>query len=415
MRNISVPVVEGPVDMTSGFRTAARPDHRGVDLFPVPRGGNPAVLAFGDGHVLLSSRGNPTAGNWVEIAHAGGRVSTYMHLDTIRPGIVPGLKVEKGERIGYMGDTGNAPGSHLHFELRETGAKDGGGNAVDPMPFLLNRNPSATGGNMNISRRPSPNHAAGRQGHAPDIIVCHITNGNFPGSVEWVTNPASQVSYHFMVSLAGEITQCVDIADTAWANGTSVTAGDSRHSRNSTLAIVQGRGGNANSYSISIGFEGVHSKTNGRLAPAQVDAAVRLIEHIRCEVSRNFGVNIPTARTHIVGHFEITPLTRPNCPGAGFQFDEIIRASNDGAAHAPTTAPPHTSGPPFRVRVGNFADRGQAVKTRDELAKSGHGDAFLVQCGDKWRVQVASGPNLGAAKELAETLRAQGFGDVAVM
>ena len=258
---------------------------------------------------------------------------------------------------------------------------------------------------MNILQRPSPNHTVGRQGHTPDLIVCHITNWNFPGSIDWVTNPAFQVSYHFMVSNAGEITQCVDIAHTAWANGTSVTAGDNRHSQNSTLAIVQGRGGNANNYSVSIGFEGVHSKTNGRLTPAQLDAAVRLIQHIRSEVNRIFGVDIPIARTHIVGHFEVTPRTRPNCPGADFQFDEIMRGLGASAASPPsqpqaqpsqqaTSPPPQT--PPssnglMRIRVGPFSNSDEAGAARDRLRSLGNrdiGEPFPLQDGGMWWAQV---------------------------
>ena len=418
MRNIIVPVVAGPVDLTSPFMASDRADpHHGADFFPVPRGRKLPILAYDCGTVIFAQLGKKSAGNWLEIRNDNGLTSTYMHLDGIV--VATGQRVQRAARIGTMGATGDSTGVHLHFELRWANERGGGKNAVDPMPFLLSQNQNASGGCLRILQRPSPNHTAGRQGHVPDIIVCHITNGNFPGSIDWATNPASQVSYHFMVSNSGEVTQCVDIADTAWANGTSVTAGDSRHSRNSALAIVRERGGNANNYSTSIGFEGVHNKTNGRLTPAQLDAAVRLIGHIRSEVNRIFEANIPIARAHIVGHFEITPLTRPDCPGAGFPFDEIMRrlAAEDGGLHGQASAAPQpaqNAGPPYRVRVGSFADRRGAEEKRSELIKSGHGDAFIVQDGGKWRVQVASGPNLDGAESLAETLRAQGFGDVGV-
>ena len=357
MRGFKAPVAEGLVELTSPFRPPGRPDHHGADFFPVPRGRKLPVLAFDGGAVVLAQNGNRTAGNWLEILHDGGAASTYMHLDSIS--VAVGQRVGKGAQIGVMGMSGTGGGSadvHLHFELRFIRDRDGGRNAVDPVPFLLGQRPMTGGEAMNIAHRPSPNHAAGRQGHAPDIIVCHITNGSFPGSIDWVANPASKVSYHFMVSRAGDVTQCVDVADTAWANGTSMAAGDSRHSRNSSLAIVRDRGANANLYTVSIGFEGVHGKTNGRLPPAQVDAAARLIGHIRSEIRRLFGSDMPAARTHVVGHFEITPLTRPDCPGADFPFGEILRrpgASGEGAqaqppaqqqAAGPPQAPPRATG-----------------------------------------------------------------------
>lgn len=190
---------------------------------------------------------------------------------------------------------------------------------------------------MIISHRPSPNRTIGRQGHIPDIIVCHITDGGFPGSINWVTNPKSQVSYHFMVSRSGEITQCVDIKDTAWANGTD-NAGGNRDNRHSQLEAVRARRINANLYTVSIGFEGVHSVTEGKLAAPQVSAAAELINFIRDKIARTWpgsltqigsqtgrSAKIPLTKDHIVGHVHITPRHRPNCPGALFPFAEIIR------------------------------------------------------------------------------------------
>ena len=419
MREVQVPVVDGPVDMTSGFRTASRPNHNGADFFPARRGAKLPILSLDGGEVVLARYGHPKSGNWLEVLQDDGLTLTYKHLDSI--GAAIGQRVARGQRIGTMGKSGDATGIHLHLEMRQERRNNGGRNAIDPMPLLLARmgETEKEAGTMEIIQRPSPNRSTGRQGHRPDVIACHITDGNFPGSVDWVTNPASQVSYHFMVSRAGEVTQCVEIADTAWANGTT-TNGDSRDSQNSALAIVRERRANANLYTVSMGFEGVHRKTNGSLAPAQLGAGARLMQHIRGEAGRLFGVDIPMARTHIVGHFEIAPLWRPNCPGADFPFDEMIRALNEGTAPAPTAVQPQAASAPasgrvFRVRVGNFAAREEADAERDRLRASGHGGAFTVQDGCAWQAQAASGPSLGGAEALAEALRAQGFNDVAVV
>ena len=177
---------------------------------------------------------------------------------------------------------------------------------------------------MNIIQRFSPNHTRGREGWIPDMIVNHITDGAFPGSINWVLNPVAQVSYHFMVSQVGIITQCVPIRDTAWANGTSGNANDNRSNVLSTLAMVRERSVNANSFTISIGFEGRFHETGGALTSPQLQAALELYSHIRNEVKSIWGATIPINRNHIVGHFEITPRTRANCPGLRFPFDEII-------------------------------------------------------------------------------------------
>ena len=180
---------------------------------------------------------------------------------------------------------------------------------------------------MNITRRLSPNRNIGRQGWRPDMIVCHITEGAFDGTVSWITNPASQVSYHFVIARDGRIVQAVDICNTAWANGTT-SNGDNRDSRHSPLHIVRDRGVNANLYSVSIGFEGRLAEKQGGLSAEQLEAAVWLIAHIREEIQRLYSVrgnSFKFDRNHIVGHHEITPRTRPNCPGRQFPFDAVIQ------------------------------------------------------------------------------------------
>lgn len=58
----------------------------------------------------------------------------YMHLAE-RASVRAGQHVAAGQLIGYVGDTGNASGCHLHFEVWD-GAYYRGGSPIDPMPFL---------------------------------------------------------------------------------------------------------------------------------------------------------------------------------------------------------------------------------------------------------------------------------------
>ena len=201
-------------------------------------------------------------------------------------------------------------------------------------------------------------------------------------------------------------------------------ATDNRDGKHSPLSMVRERRVNANLYTVSIGFEGVHRETNGRLAPAQLEAGVRVIRHIISEVRRRFGVEIPVARTHIVGHFEVTPITRPNCPGAEFPFDEIIRMLGGSVAIAPSqpqqqAAEPLPNTPSaqriFRIRVGSFATIEEAREVASELNEKGHTGAFAVQNGAVWQAQAGSGGNIFGAERLAETLRVQGFDNVVIV
>lgn len=178
---------------------------------------------------------------------------------------------------------------------------------------------------MNITQKSSPNHYNGRNGWKPDIIVCHITDGSYDGAVSWLCNPQAQASAHFVVSRAGQVTQLVGLTDAAWCNGTSVTTGHAYHYSTSTLPLVRQRATNANYYTISIEHEGMYNQTHGALTAAQQAATVELINYIRAEVRRLYGINIPVDRQHIVGHCEISPREKPTCPGERFPWIEILR------------------------------------------------------------------------------------------
>ena len=56
-----------------------------------------------------------------------------------------GQRVSKGQIIGYMGDSGNAYGAHLHFEVRKNGSR------VNPTPYLDSDLPSNSTSQPTIS------------------------------------------------------------------------------------------------------------------------------------------------------------------------------------------------------------------------------------------------------------------------
>jgi len=199
---------------------------------------------------------------------------------------------------------------------------------------------------MNIIQRPSPNMNTGRGGWVPDMIVCHTTEGSFDGAVSWLTNPESVASAHFVVARDGRVIQLVQLADTAWSNGTSTTPTDSRWFGHATLSLVRERATNANRFTVSIEHEGKVAETGGALAPAQLDTTVALITHIRTEIKRLFAKEIPVNRQHIVGHHEINPRTKSTCPGPKFPFDEIIRRLNTGASAVTSPIIPTITQPP---------------------------------------------------------------------
>ena len=109
-----------------------RRSHQGHDVFA--KCGIPLVAARG-GKVQFTGY-HRAAGNYLVIDGDGTGVDyAYMHLAQPTP-FRTGDRVYTGQRIGAVGDTGNARGCHLHFEMwNEPGWYDGG-RPMDPLPSL---------------------------------------------------------------------------------------------------------------------------------------------------------------------------------------------------------------------------------------------------------------------------------------
>jgi peptidoglycan LD-endopeptidase LytH len=64
----------------------------------------------------------------------------YAHLDAYAPGLREGQQVRRGELLGYVGTSGNAPkdAPHLHFAIARLDADRNwwGGTPIDPYPLL---------------------------------------------------------------------------------------------------------------------------------------------------------------------------------------------------------------------------------------------------------------------------------------
>ncbi len=180
---------------------------------------------------------------------------------------------------------------------------------------------------MNIVKKTTQNKTTGRNKQVPIIITCHRTCGSFDGAVSWLCNKESQASSHFVVAKDGRVTQLVEIQDTAWCNGTSTTSSNSKYYKNSKLKAVNSRSDNANSYTVSIEFEG-QSNENGELTEVQLNTGVELVKFIVSEVKRIYGTDIVISKETLVGHCDITPQWKPNCPGKLFPFEKMIERVN---------------------------------------------------------------------------------------
>jgi murein DD-endopeptidase MepM/ murein hydrolase activator NlpD len=110
--------------------------HRAVDIM-APRG--TPVLAADDGRVLRVSE-NRLGGRTIYVIDLAERfVYYYAHLDRYRDGLRAGMRLARGEVIGYVGSTGNASASapHLHFQaMRYRPERYWDGEPVNPLPYL---------------------------------------------------------------------------------------------------------------------------------------------------------------------------------------------------------------------------------------------------------------------------------------
>lgn len=218
-----------------------------------------------------------------------------------------------------------------------------------------------------ITKKNSPNKMS-RRGWKPDMIVNHITEGSYAGAVSWLCNPKSGASAHFVISRKGEITQLVDIREAAWANGTSTDPNKNNYYGKSSLKLVRDRKTNANYYTISIEHEGFYKDGYGALTPKQLEASIWLHKHIIEEVKKIYGIEIPLDRNHIVGHYQIDPIRKPNCPGRAFQFDEIIQALREDVV----------------IMALEKWQREMGVKAIKELSKRRLNDGVIVNNPEKW-------------------------------
>ena len=103
--------VTGRLSSKFGWRGGRR--HDGIDI-PAKKG--TAIRAAEAGRVIHSGRGLGDYGSVVILKHAGRYSTVYAHNKRNR--VSEGDFVEKGQVIAEVGKTGNASGSHVHFEVR---------------------------------------------------------------------------------------------------------------------------------------------------------------------------------------------------------------------------------------------------------------------------------------------------------
>lgn len=105
--------------------TGATTYHSGIDIDGFGNDGQPVIAA--DGGVVITASSNSGYGNYVIIDH-GSTKTVYAHMSGLA--VSSGQTVSQGQTVGYLGATGRATGTHLHFEVYV------GEGRVDPAAYF---------------------------------------------------------------------------------------------------------------------------------------------------------------------------------------------------------------------------------------------------------------------------------------
>ena len=110
--------------------------HKGVDISGVRNSSEcygKEIHAAGDGTVYFAGW-QSGFGYLVIIEHANGIRTYYAHQKKVA--VKAGDEVKQGDVIGYVGNSGNTTGPHVHFEIRVPD-EDGKYYDVDPEPYII--------------------------------------------------------------------------------------------------------------------------------------------------------------------------------------------------------------------------------------------------------------------------------------
>ena len=121
-KNVKKSILKTPLDgakLSSNFGMRKHPIsgytkmHKGID-FAAPIG--TPIYAGGNGVIEFVGT-NGGYGKYIRIRHNNEYKTAYAHLNNYKKGISKGVRVNQGDIIGYVGNTGLSTGPHLHYEI----------------------------------------------------------------------------------------------------------------------------------------------------------------------------------------------------------------------------------------------------------------------------------------------------------
>ncbi|HXT14731.1 MAG TPA: M23 family metallopeptidase [Gemmatimonadaceae bacterium] len=140
-RHLVVPVAGADMSKVDDTFLDGRDDggrtHHAIDIL-APRG--TPILSADDGKILRMSTNTLGGITMYTVDPLNRLVYYYAHMDHYNDAMTPGRTIARGDTLGYVGTTGNAPKDtpHLHFQIMRWPAdgKYWNGEPIDPFEFL---------------------------------------------------------------------------------------------------------------------------------------------------------------------------------------------------------------------------------------------------------------------------------------
>lgn len=154
-----------------------------------------------------------------------------------------------------------------------------------------------------LSRWPSINRWIGRPYGPPIAFVVHTESGGESGTVAEFLSSASQFSAHYAAALDGTLNCYVDPSDRAWANGILEPG-----NHWPDVAYDCGIDPIVNPNHVTVSCE---TDDGGDLCQPVTDHQYRAVLCAAREAKRRY----PRSLKYLLRHADISPQSRPNCPG----------------------------------------------------------------------------------------------------
>lgn len=177
-------------------------------------------------------------------------------------------------------------------------------------------------------RKPVPSHKYWTGNKGRDAVVMHVAEGTMEGTISWFLG-GSEATAHFGIGLDGALYQFVSVNDSAFGNGASYRRGRWYDPKGNLIQpgwSGMRPGENPNWYTISVEHAGYYQDS-------WTDAMDATNTRLLAWLAEQFPSLAPYAPgKSLIGHCDISPIDKKNCPGLRVDYARIAAAANANLA-----------------------------------------------------------------------------------